>query len=105
MPSYNFSPIGSSLTTQAVDGTAGGGGIGSGNIPGGARYAEGFVRTASIVETRDGTAPTSTKGTEWDAGDIILLRSRDEITKFLAIEKDSGSSETIDWQFYNRAPN
>ena len=103
MPSYNFSPIGSSLTTQAIDGTAGGGGIGSGNIPGGARYAEGFVRTASIVETRVGTTPTATKGTEWDAGDIILLRSRREITNFQAVEKTSTVS-SIDWTFYNRAP-
>ena len=103
MPSYNFSPIGSSLVTQAVTDTAGG--IGSGNIPSGARYAEGYVRTASIVETRDGTTPTATAGTEWDEGDIILLRSRYEIVNFLAIEKSSGSSETIDWQFYNRAPN
>ena len=66
---------------------------------------EGYVRTASIVETRDGTAPTATKGTEWDEGDIVLLRSRYEIVNFLAIEKAGGSSETIDWQFYNRAPN
>ena len=103
MPSYNFSPIGSSLTTQAL--TSGAAGITAGDIPAGARYAEGFVRTASIVETRDGTTPTATKGTEWDAGDIILLRSRREITNFQAIEKTSGSAETIDWQFYNRAPN
>ena len=105
MASLSFSPIGSSLVTQAVNGTAGGGGIGAGNIPSGARYAEGYVRTASIVETRDGTAPTATKGTEWDEGDIVLLRSRYEIVNFLAIEKAGGSSETIDWQFYNRAPN
>ena len=103
MPSYNFSPIGSSLTTQAL--TSGAAGITAGDIPDGARYAEGFVRTASVVETRDGTTPTATLGTEWDAGDIILLRSRREITNFQAIEKTSGSAETIDWQFYNRAPN
>jgi hypothetical protein len=104
MPSYNFSPIGSALTTQAVAASATK--ISTSNtIPGGARYAEGFVRTASIVETRDGTTPTATLGTEWDAGDIILLRSRREITNFQAIEKTSGSSETIDWTFYNRAPN
>ena len=66
MASLGFSPLPGTLVTQAVNGTAGGSGIGSGNIPSGARYAEGYVRTASIVETRDGTAPTATKGTEWD---------------------------------------
>ena len=76
MANYNFSPIGSSLVTQTVSNTAGG--IGSANIPDNARYAEGYVRTAAVVETRDGTTPTSTKGMQWDAGDIIYLRSRDE---------------------------
>ena len=101
MPSYNFSPIGSSLTTQAL--TSGAAGITTGDIPDGARYAEGFVRTASVVETRDGTTPTASLGTEWDAGDIILLRSRREITNFSAIK--ASSNATIDWTFYNRAPN
>ena len=102
MPSFSFSPIANSLVTQAVTYTARG--IGSGNIPSGARYAEGYVRTASIVETRDSTTPTATKGTEWDEGDIVLLRSRYEIVNFSAIEKTS-TDAAIDWQFYNRAPN
>ena len=102
MANYNFSPIGSSLVTQTVSNTAGG--IGTANIPDNARYAEGYVRTAAVVETRDGTTPTSTKGMQWSAGDIIYLRSRDEITKFQAIEQDTGSTETIDWQFFNKAP-
>ena len=102
MASFSFSPIGSSLVTQAATDTAGG--IGSGNIPSNARYAEGYVRTASVVETRDGTTPTATKGTEWDDGDIILLRSRYELINFSAIEKTS-TDAAIDWQFYNRAPN
>ena len=70
MPSFSFSPLAGTLVTQAVTDTAGG--IGSGNIPSGARYAEGYVRTASIVETRDGTAPTATAGTEWDDGDMAV---------------------------------
>ena len=102
MPSYNFSPIPDSLFVQDVSGTAGG--IGAGNIPAGARYAEGHVRLASLSETREGTAPTATKGTEWDVEDMIILRSRDEITKFQAVEKTSTNS-SIDWTFYNRAPN
>ena len=102
MPSYNFSPISDSLFVQDVSGTAGG--IGAGNIPAGARYAEGHVRLASLSETREGTTPTATKGTEWDVEDMIILRSRDEITKFQAVEKTSTDS-SIDWTFYNRAPN
>ena len=101
MASYNFSPIPSSLYQQAVTATAGG--IGSGNIPDNARYAEGVVWTASVVETRDGTTPTSTKGNPWDAGDLVILRSRYEIVNFSAIEKTSTDSR-IDWQFYNKAP-
>ena len=102
MPSYNFSPIPDSLYVQDVSNTAGG--IGAANIPGSARYAEGHVRLASLSETREGTTPTATKGTEWDVEDMIILRSRDEITKFQAVEKTSTNS-SIDWTFYNRAPN
>ena len=101
MTNANFSPIPSSLVTLAL--TGGAASISSGDIPGSARYAEGFVRTASVVETRDGTTPTSTLGTEWDAGDIVLLRSRYEITNFQAVEKTS-TNASIDWTFYNRAP-
>ena len=101
MPSHNFSPIPSSLYQQAVTATPGG--IGSGNIPSAARYAEGVVWTAAVVETRDGTTPTATKGNPWDAGDLVILRSRYEIVNFSAIEKTSTDSR-IDWQFYNKAP-
>ena len=100
MTNANFSPIPDSLVTLTLDGAAAS--ISSGDIPGSARYAEGFVRTASVVETRDGTTPTSTLGTEWDAGDIILLRSRYEITNAAFIK--ASSNATIDFQFYNRAP-
>jgi len=102
MPSYNFSPIPDSLFVQDVSATAGG--IGAGNIPGSARYAEGHVRLASLSETREGTDPTATLGTEWDVEDLIILRSRYEIVNFKAVEKTSTNS-SIDWTFYNRAPN
>lgn len=101
MVSNSFSPLPGTLVQQAVTDTASG--IGSGNIPSGSRYAEGFVRTAAIVETRDGTTPTATKGTQWDAGDLIILRSRREIVHFSAVEQTS-TDASIDWQFYNRAP-
>ena len=101
MPSYNFSPIPGSLYVQAVTDTAGG--IGAGNIPGSARYAEGHVRLASLSETREGTDPTATLGTEWDVEDMIILRSRYEIVNFKAVEKTT-TNASIDWTFYNRAP-
>ena len=102
MTNANFSPIPDSLYVQDVSDTAAG--IGAANIPDGARYAEGHVRLASLSETREGTTPTATKGTEWDVEDMIILRSRDEITKFQAIEKTT-TNASIDWTFYNRAPN
>ena len=102
MPSYNFSPISDSLFVQDGDNEAGG--IGAGNIPAGARYAEGHVRLASLSETREGTDPTATLGTEWDIEDLIILRSRYEIVNFKAIEKTT-TNASIDWTFYNRAPN
>ena len=102
MPSYNFSPILGSLYVQDVDDSAAG--IGSSNIPSSARYAEGHVRLASLSETRDGTDPTATKGTEWDVEDTIILRSRYEIVNFEAVRKTS-TDASIDWTFYNRAPN
>jgi hypothetical protein len=102
MPSYNFSPLLGTLFVQDVDDTAGG--IGAANIPSGARYAEGHVRLASLSETRDGTAPTATKGNEWDVEDMIILRSRYEIVNFSAVEKTS-TDASIDWTFFNRAPN
>ena len=102
MPSYNFSPILGTLYVQDVSATAGG--IGAANIPAGARYAEGHVRLASLSETREGTDPTATKGTEWDVEDMIILRSRYEIVNFKAVEKTT-THASIDWTFYNRAPN
>jgi hypothetical protein len=102
MPSYNFSPISDSLFVQDVSATAGG--IGAGNIPGSARYAEGHVRLASLSETREGTDPTATLGTEWDVEEMIYLRSRYEIVNFKAIEKTT-TNASIDWTFFNRAPN
>ena len=95
-----FSKAGA-LYTQSVTGTAGA--IGSTNIPSGASYAEGYVRTASVVFTTDGTTdPTATKGTQADNGDTILLRSAQEIADFKAI-RQTGTSGSIDWEFYTVA--
>ena len=99
MPKNNFSAIPSSLVTHAVTSSAT-----SLTVPSTANYAEGYVRTNSVVETRDGTAPTTTLGTEWAAGDIITLRSRDEVTTFQVIRETSGNAATIDFTFFNKVP-
>ena len=67
--------IGSSATTAAPA------------LPTGTVYAEGYVRTASIVEVRSGDAPTATQGMQWDPTDLILLRSLEEIDNFRAIRQ------------------
>ena len=63
----------------------------------GANVAELYVRTASIVFTRDGTAPTATKGTQADLGDIILLNSRAEVDNFKAIRKGDDASVDVEY--------
>ncbi len=52
------------------------------------------VETASIRYCVDGTAATSSVGHRADAGDVIELSNRDEVTKFSAIRKD-GTDATI----------
>ena len=89
------------LYTQTVTDTAGG--IGAANIPAAARYAEGFVRSASVVETRDGTTPTATLGKEWNLRDIIICRSRDEINS-ISLIRLAGTSATINWEFFTEPP-
>ena len=100
MAKGNFSPIPSSLETHSVTDSA----TSLGSIPDPADYAEGYVRTNSVVETRDGTTPTTSKGIQWAAGDTIILRSKDEITKFQVIRENSSNAATIDFQYYNKAP-
>ena len=74
--------------------------IPGGSIPLEADYAEGYVRTATVVFTCDGqTDPTATKGMPAEAGDVIILRCRDEILNFQAI-REGGTAATIDFEFY-----
>ena len=47
--------------------------------------AEIYVRTASVVFLKSGQAPTATQGFQADVDDVILLESRDELTKFRVI--------------------
>lgn len=63
-----------------------------------ANVAEIYVRTASVVFTRDGTNPTATKGIQADPGDIILLNSQDEVTDFKVIAVST--SATLDIEYF-----
>ena len=99
MAKGNFSPIAGALVTHAVTSSAT-----SLTRPSAANYAEGYVRTNPVVESRDGTAPPTTKGKQWSAGDIIILRSADEITNFQVIRENASNAATIDFEFWNKAP-
>jgi|TARA_R110002020_G_scaffold128567_1_gene288138 hypothetical protein len=82
--------VSTSADTMATDGAT---------VPDGANRAEGYVRDASVVVDRSGGTPTATKGEQWDAGDIIILRSADEIrlAKFI---RQASTDCVIDWHFY-----
>ena len=67
-------------------------------VPDAAMVAEIYVRTASVVFTRDGTAPTATKGIQADAGDIIVLNSRAELDNFKAIAVST--TLTVDVEYF-----
>ena len=99
MAKNNFSPIPSSLVTHPVTDSAK-----SLTVRDQANYAEWYVRTNPVVETRDGTAPTTTKGRQWAAGDIIVSRSRDEVTGFQVIRQNASNAATIDFEFWNKVP-
>ena len=67
-------------------------------VPRAANVAEIYVRTAPVVFTRDGTDPTATAGIQADAGDIIVLNSRDELDKFEVIAV--ATTATLDVEYF-----
>ena len=67
-------------------------------VPNPARVAEMYVRSNSVVFTRDGTDPTSTKGIQANSGDIIVLNSRDEVVKFKVIR--ASADATLDVEYF-----
>ena len=99
MAKNNFSPIPNSLVTHAVTDAAT-----SLTVPGSAKYAEGYVRTNSVTELRSGSAPANDTGRTWAAGDIIVLRSRDECVKFQVIRQNDSNAATLDVEFWNKVP-
>jgi hypothetical protein len=72
------------------------------SVPAGeaAYVAEIYVRGNSVVFSRDGIAPTTTRGIQADAGDIIVLNSRDEVRKFQVIRETSGNAATLDVEYF-----
>lgn len=93
---------GTGFAVHTVGGTAQTMSVASVTIPGNAFYAQGYVRTAAVVLKRNGGTPTATEGEQWNVGDLIILRSREEITQTSFIRQ--GSSLTIDWTFFNEVP-
>ena len=67
-------------------------------VPTTAMVAEIYVRTASVVFTRDGTDPTATQGIQADSGDIIVLNSRDELDRFEVIAVST--TATLDVEYF-----
>ena len=67
-------------------------------VPDGAMCAEIYVRTAPVVYTRDGTAPTATLGTQADLGDVIMLNSRAELDDFKCIAVST--TLTLDVEYF-----
>lgn len=66
--------------------------------PADATRAEIYVRTASVVFKRDGTAATATAGIQADESDIILLESAAEIENFRVIAVSA--SATLDVEYF-----
>ena len=66
-------------------------------IPAAAMVAEIYVRTAPVVFTRDGTAPTATQGIQANVGDIILLNSRDELDRFKVIAVSTTAALDVEY--------
>ena len=69
-------------------------------VPGGATEGEIYVRTASIVFSKDGSAPTATAGLQADATDIIILVSSDELARFSAIAVSATATFDVEYFRY-----
>src|SRR3990167_2206591 len=69
-------------------------------VPDGATHAEIYVRSASIVFKRNGTAPTATAGFQADATDMIMLEGG-ELAQFGAIAVSA--TATIDVEYFRYA--
>ena len=71
------------------------------SVPPGAVHADIYVRTASVVFTRDRSAPTSTRGLQADPSDIIVLDSHAEMVAFRAI-RAAAVDATVDAEYFYR---
>lgn len=66
-------------------------------VPDVAMTADIYVRTASVVFSRDGTDPTATGGIQANVGDIIVLNSRDELDKFEVIAVSTTAALDVEY--------
>lgn len=67
-------------------------------VPNSAMVAQIVVRDNDVVFTRDGTAPTATKGTPAVVGAIINLNSRSELDKAQFIQR--AAAATLDVEYF-----
>lgn len=67
-------------------------------VPDNATHGEIYVRTASAVFSRDGIPPTSTRGLQANATDIIVLNSRAQLLGFRAIAVST--TLTLDVEYF-----
>lgn len=79
-----------------VDATAGGVAL---TVPAGAIAAIARNETAQFRYTLDGTAPTTTVGTQVEAGDILDFENRAELEGFKAI-RTGGTSATLHIEYF-----
>ncbi len=68
-------------------------------VPRAGMCAEIYVRTAAVVFTRDGSAPTATRGIQAAIGDIVLLNSRDELDKVRFI-RQGATDAALDVEYF-----
>ena len=71
------------------------------SVPPEATHADIYVRTASVVFTRDRSAPTATRGLQADPTDIIVLNSRPQLLAFRAL-RQGGTDATVDAEYFSR---
>ena len=71
------------------------------SVPDGAIYADAYVRTNSVVFTRDRSAPTATRGLQADATDVIMLDSRAKLLGFRVIR--ASADATMDVEYFRKS--
>ena len=98
-----FGPIPSSGGAHTVGSTAQTLSDASVTVPAAATWGEGYVRSNPIVKSNGGFTPSATLGTQYNVGDIVILRSPAEIAQAVFI-RQGGTDGTIDWDWFTGQP-